>query len=297
MRGKALLHRLDPAAGLLRLLLIAPTIQAGHVEAVHTRDGAQDVGAARPLGAQAPDGPQALGQRLLALADVEDVEERRVWLGVVRARAAADDEQVVLAAVLRMQRDTCQVERLEHVRSHQLVGQRDADRIELGHGRAAFDGEQRQALGAHGVAELRRRQERALGHHAVHGVHHVHQDAQGLVCLPQLVGIRIHHAEAEIRLGLVHAAELMVQVTRRSFGAGKQRLEPRPQICHCYPLGNNVNVGKYGPAGPRPHRLPSGARPPWRPRRYRLRRPPLASRRRRSPYRALPKRTRRTSPP
>lgn len=111
MRGQALLDRLDPAAGLLRLLLLAPAIQAGHVVAVHARDGAQDIGAARPFFAQASDGLQALGQRLLALADVEDVEERRIGLRVERARAAADDEQVVLAAVLRVQRDARQVKR------------------------------------------------------------------------------------------------------------------------------------------------------------------------------------------
>ena len=88
--------------------------------------------------------------------------------------------------------------------------QRDAERVEFGDGSAAFDAEQRDVLAAHDVAELGRWQKRALGDHSLARVHDVDQDAQGLIRLPQLIRVRIQHAEAELRFGLIDAPELMV---------------------------------------------------------------------------------------
>ena len=229
---QALFQRLDPRARFLRLVLGTPAVQRRHVPARLVGQRAQDVGARSALGAQAADDGQAARQGLLPFADAERVEERRVGLGVVGAGAAPHHERVAFGALVCMQRDACQIERLKHVRSRQLVRQCDAHGVELGERRAALYAEQRDALGAQRVAHGGRRKKRALGGHPVDGVHHVHEDAQRLVRLPQLVGIGIHHAEAEVRFGLVHAAELVVEVARGALRSGEQRLQTRPEIHH-----------------------------------------------------------------
>ena len=70
------------------------------------------------------------GQARLAVADHEQVDERREQLGVLGARAAGDHQRVVRAAVLGVERDPAQVEHRQHVRVADLVLERKAQDIE-----------------------------------------------------------------------------------------------------------------------------------------------------------------------
>ena len=231
-RRQPLLNRFDPRTRLLGGRLVAPAVQRRNVPTILVRERAQDVGARGAGLPHAADERERLRHGLLALADRDRIEERRVRFGVVGAGASAEHEQRTLGALVGMQRNARQIERLKDVGRRELVGQRDADRIELRHRRAALDAEQRKPLAPHGVAERRRGEERPLGTQVGRGVDGVHEDAQRLVCLTELVGVGVDHAEGEIGILLAHAAELVVEVARRPLGLREQRLEPRPQIGH-----------------------------------------------------------------
>ena len=139
-------------------------------------------------------------------------------------------------AIFRTQRDTRQIQGFQHVRRRQLMRERDAHHVELAQRRTAFQGKQRQALGAHHIAEGRCRQKRALGEHARACIDSIHQDADSLVGLAQFVGVGIHHAQGII-VGIVfgrtmHGAEFVVYIAHRPLGLGQQRREPRPEVLH-----------------------------------------------------------------
>ena len=114
--------------------------------------------------------------------------------------------------------------------------ERDADRLKLADGRAAFEGERRQVRTAHRAAHVVGRQIRAFGRHALHGVHAVAQNADGLVRLPELVGVGIRHHEAVGCFRLVGASPFMVQIACGTLDVtpafAKQPLDARPKVCH-----------------------------------------------------------------
>ena len=58
---------------------------------------------------------QALGKRLFPFPDVDGVEERRIRLGIVGARTAAQHERIVFGTIERTQRQAGQIDCLEHV--------------------------------------------------------------------------------------------------------------------------------------------------------------------------------------
>ena len=113
--------------------------------------------------------------------------------------------------------------------------QRDTDGIEFRKRSAAFEREHRDALFAHEVDQVDRRQKRALGSEMLGRVHRVHEDADRLVRLPELVGVRVNHAIVEVRTFLARASPFVVEIARRSLNARKQRLKPRPQVDHVSP--------------------------------------------------------------
>ena len=113
--------------------------------------------------------------------------------------------------------------------------QRDADGVELRKRSTAFEREHRNALVAHEVDQVDRRQKGALGRKMLGRVHRIHEDANCLIRLPELVGVRVYHAVVEVRAFLVRASPFVVEITRRSLDARKQRLQPRPQVDHVSP--------------------------------------------------------------
>ena len=82
----------------------------------------------------------------LAVADDEQVDERREQLGVLGARAAGDDQRVVRPAVLGVQRDPAQVEHRQDVRVADLVLEREAQDVEPVQRRERLQAVERQAV-------------------------------------------------------------------------------------------------------------------------------------------------------
>ena len=76
----------------------------------------------------------------------------------------------------------------------------------------------------------------ALGGEVLSRVHRVHEDANRLIRLPELVGVRVNHAVVEVRAFLARAPPFVVEIARWSLHARKQRLKPRPQVDHVSPL-------------------------------------------------------------
>ena len=71
-------------------------------------------------------------QARLAVADDEQVNVGREQLRVLGTRPAGDDQGVVRAAVLGMERDPAQVEHRQDVRVADLVLEREPQHVELG---------------------------------------------------------------------------------------------------------------------------------------------------------------------
>ena len=85
-------------------------------------------------------------QALLAVADDEQVDERRQHFRVLRAGAAGDDERMVERAVLAVQRDAAEVEHGQDVGVADLVLQAEADQVEVAQRREGFQAVERQTV-------------------------------------------------------------------------------------------------------------------------------------------------------
>ena len=216
-RGKALFQRLDPRTGFLCFISFAPTIQRWHIPPIKRSERTPYLTTRRPTCTLGADDLEPFGKRLLALPNVYGIEERRVRLGVERTWTTSNDERVIFCAIDSMKRQTCQIERLEHVGRRKLMRKRDADDVKSAKRSAALDREQRQPFPTQCITHVGRGQKTTLCHHTIACVNSIHENAQRLVCLAQLVGIGIHHAEAKAGFGLVDAPPLMVDIARRSL--------------------------------------------------------------------------------
>ena len=178
-------------------------VQRGNVEPPHLGKRAQHLGTRGTGGLELAVQERHLDVGALAFADEDGVEKRRVRLGVERAWPTAEDERIALAALGGAQRDTAQVERLEHIGRRHLMRQRDADEVELAKRRERLEGRQRQPLLAHERDHVDPRQVRALAVDAFVGVERIVENRDGLVGLADLVSVRIDHHRMVVSIGLV----------------------------------------------------------------------------------------------
>ena len=132
---------------------------------------------------------------LFALADDEEIEERRDRLDVVNARPAADDERVVHRAVSRMERDASEVEHVEHVRINHLVLQREAKEREVLDFRLRFERIERDALRPHDIFHVRPRRIDAFGRDVGAAVQDFVEDGEAEVAHADLVDVRQRERE------------------------------------------------------------------------------------------------------
>ena len=102
-------------------LVIAHLVERRHIVAGNGRKLLNDLRTRDPFVTQATMQLAGLEQRLLALADEDDIEEGRIRLRVIDRGAAGDDDGVVLATVGRQQRNSGKVERLEEVGDRHLM--------------------------------------------------------------------------------------------------------------------------------------------------------------------------------
>ncbi len=133
-------------------------------------------------------------QARLAVADHEQVDERREQLGVLRARAAGDHQRVVRTAVLGVERDAPQVEHRQHVRVADLVLEREAQDVEPAERRERLQAVERQAMLPQRGLEVGQRRERPLAGPAGR-VHQAVEHLEPVVAHPQ--GIRVGKRQAD----------------------------------------------------------------------------------------------------
>ena len=96
-------------------------------------------------------------QARLAVAGDEQIDERRDRLGILRARAAGDDQRMLHRAIDAAQRNAAQVEHRQDVAGADFVLQREAEDVELVERRERFEAVERRAGFAQGLLHILRR--------------------------------------------------------------------------------------------------------------------------------------------
>ena len=126
-RGRAV-TRVDARDGPVRS--VAYLVSLGHVDAVETRErGEED----RAVAIAPAIGGDQLDDQLFALADDDEVHERRDRLRIREgADAAHQHQRVVRTSDARAQRDPRHREQPQDVDVVTLVGHREADEVEVG---------------------------------------------------------------------------------------------------------------------------------------------------------------------
>ena len=132
----------------------------------------------------------------LALSDVKQIEERSDRLRIVRTRAAADNDRVLVGTLHRMQRDSGKVERLQNVCITHLILQGDKQEILVFHRLLGFQAEQRNALFPHHAVQIRPWGIDTLTPHVLTFVKHIVQDLDAKVRHTDLIHIREQESAA-----------------------------------------------------------------------------------------------------
>ena len=146
-----------------------------------------------------------LGDRqhdLLAVAEHGGVEEVGDRLRVERRVPAGQHDRVLVGAVLRVQRDARQVERVEHVGVAELGGEAQAEHVEGGDRSVAVDRELRDCpkiiTVAHHLLHVGPHRVGALGEDPVALVEHLVEDLDALVGQADLVGVGVHQRPPDL---------------------------------------------------------------------------------------------------
>ena len=170
---------------------------------------------------------------LFTLPHEDEIEERCERLGVVRTGTTAHNARLVLPALVGMQRDAGKIKKLEDVRGTELVRQGDADEIEIAHGCIGLEGRKRQPMLAHEGDHVDPGQIGTLAVDMLVGVEAIVENGDGLVCLADLVRVRIHEHRmiiGTLLLGRRDAAPLLAQIARGLLDPGEKRHIALPQI-------------------------------------------------------------------
>ena len=160
-----------------------------------------------------------LGEHLLALTDVEEVEEIRHGLGVIGAGAAADDQGAVLAAVSRAEGDLCQLQHIEDGGVAHLILEGEAQEVEVHDRVAALQTGEGHVLLLHLLLHIHPGGIGALAPDVVVEVEAMVEDADAQVGHTDLVGIGEGEGEPRLDGGLI-LDDLAVLTARVTAGAG-----------------------------------------------------------------------------
>jgi len=136
-----------------------------------------------------------LDDRLLPFSDEDGVEEVGEGLRVDGAGAAADDEWVAVGPVRRPERHAGQVEHCQHVGVGELVGQCDADGVELAQGSPGLKAGQGQVAGPELLLHVRPRCEGALGEEVLVGVEDMVENLEPQMGHPDIVDIGVYERD------------------------------------------------------------------------------------------------------
>ena len=169
------------------------------------------------------------GQLVLALTQLDDVEEVRNGFRVARAGAARHDQRPAFIAVLGVEWDVRKVQHGQNVGVGKLVLQRKAHRIKSGQRVLAFHGVKGQIQPLHLGLHIQPRHERALAPPVFVAVEQLVQDLFAEEGHTHLVGIREAERKPDIHLFLlfIHAARLAARITARLLHPAQRFLQFR----------------------------------------------------------------------
>src|SRR5262245_47724265 len=101
-------------------------------------------------------------QARFAVAGYEDVDERREWLRILRARSAGNHQRMIHRPLCRANWNSTEVEHRQDVARTDFILQREAEDVEVAQRREGFEAVEREALLAKFRLHVEPRRERPL---------------------------------------------------------------------------------------------------------------------------------------
>ena len=213
-------------------------VERRHVAALDRGEPPEQLGAGATGGLPVAHDVGDVADDLLAVADRHRVDERRDRLRVERGVPAREDDRVLLAAPIGVQRDAREVQRGEQVGVAELGGEAHAEDVERRDGAVAVDGERGHAVLAHQRFEVGPDGVAALGQCVGALVEQLVEDLDALVGQPDLVGVRVEQRPPDIGGGPVlgDGVQLSADVLHRLGDAREERFQGREHGgCHAEP--------------------------------------------------------------
>ena len=160
-------------------------------------------------------------QALLAVADDEQVDERRQQFGILSAGAAGDDERMIERAILAVQRHAAEIEHRQDVRVADLVLQAETEQIEVLQRRVRLQAVERQPVVAQHFLEIEPRREGAFAGPLRVVVHDRIKHLQTVMARAQRIGVGERQAEFAAHLAMIldDAVEFAADVLGRHLHA------------------------------------------------------------------------------
>ena len=181
------------------------------------------------------------GQLVLALAQLDDVEEIRDRLRVAGTGTACHDERPALVAVLRIERDTRQLQHGEDVGVGQLILEREAHGIEVGERVFALHRVEGQTQTLHLRLHIQPRHEGALAPPVLVAVQQLIEYLFAQKRHSHFIGVREAERKADVHLIFIfiHAARFAAGITARLLHPGQRFFQFR--IKHQAPPFDNTD--------------------------------------------------------
>ncbi len=149
------------------VLVIFRVVKTGHINAVQRQQPAQKLGAPATGAFVSFIYVDDFVKALLGFADVKEIYKISQRLGIIRARPTRANYRGVVAALPRKNRYPRQIQHINQIRITHFVLQRERHKVERTHIVAAFEREQRQALGTHKPLHISPRRKHALAKNIV----------------------------------------------------------------------------------------------------------------------------------
>ena len=143
------------------------------------------------------------GQRFLAIADDEEIDERREQFRVLRPRPAGDHQRIADEPFVAEVRDAAEVEHRQHVRVADLILQTETDDIEGVQRREGFEAVERQLLAAEHRFEIEPRREGPLAGPLRIAVERAVEHLEAVVAHAERVSVRKAEAKRAANLGVI----------------------------------------------------------------------------------------------
>ncbi len=215
-------------------------IRLGDVETGQLRDSFEFFAARRAF--QRADCLHEFDHGILAVADHEEIEERRQRFRVEHRRPARKQQRRIVRAVLAPQRQPGKVNRVQDVRVSQFRLQREPDQVRGGQRVLRLVHKQRQAARAQRRLHVRRGRIAPLAPDMVQAVQNRIQDVQSEIAQSQLIQVREEqaHPQVHVRGPLMHRVPLRAQIPRRLLDPGQNFVYQCRTKAHCVPSSRPI---------------------------------------------------------